>query len=125
MFNLYSITVKNFMSVGNTTQAIDFNRNDLTLVLGENLDTGGGDAGSRNGVFINGKRVSRPKQMGTGDELKIGDSIFVLEMVEALIDDPSTVNVIGVPTPDTPWMFYVVGAVTLAAVVLGLSFALR
>ena len=35
------------MSVGNTTQAIDFNRNDLTLVLGENLDTGGGDAGSR------------------------------------------------------------------------------
>ena len=26
------------MSVGNTTQAIDFNRNDLTLVLGENLD---------------------------------------------------------------------------------------
>jgi len=38
------------MSVGNTTQAIDFNRNDLTLVLGENLDTGGGDAGSRNGT---------------------------------------------------------------------------
>ena len=38
------------MSVGNTTQAVDFNRNDLTLVLGENLDTGGGDAGSRNGT---------------------------------------------------------------------------
>jgi len=38
------------MSVGNTTQAIDFNRNDLTLVLGENLDTGGGDAGARNGT---------------------------------------------------------------------------
>ena len=38
------------MSVGNQTQAIDFNRNDLTLVLGENLDTGGSDAGSRNGT---------------------------------------------------------------------------
>lgn len=45
-----TLTVKNFMSVGNSTQAVDFNRQDLTLVLGENLDTGGGDAGSRNGV---------------------------------------------------------------------------
>jgi len=50
MFKIDTLTVKNFMSVGNTTQAIDFNRNDLTLVLGENLDTGGGDAGSRNGT---------------------------------------------------------------------------
>jgi DNA repair exonuclease SbcCD ATPase subunit len=36
------------MSVGNSTQAIDFNRKDLTLVLGENLDLGGD--GSRNGT---------------------------------------------------------------------------
>ena len=50
MFKIDSLTAKNFMSVGNTTQAIDFNRQDLTLVLGENLDTGGGDAGSRNGT---------------------------------------------------------------------------
>jgi DNA repair exonuclease SbcCD ATPase subunit len=50
MFKLNSLTVKNFMSVGNSTQAIDFNRDDLTLVLGENLDTGGGDSGSRNGT---------------------------------------------------------------------------
>ena len=50
MFKIDTLTVKNFMSVGNTTQAIDFNRNDLTLVLGENLDTGGGDAGARNGT---------------------------------------------------------------------------
>ncbi len=50
MFKLDNLTVKNFMSVGNSTQAIDFNRDDLTLVLGENLDTGGGDAGSRNGT---------------------------------------------------------------------------
>ena len=48
MFKIDSLTAKNFMSVGNTTQAIDFNRQDLTLVLGENLDTGGGDAGCIN-----------------------------------------------------------------------------
>ena len=36
------------MSVGNSTQAIDFDRKDLTLVLGENLDLGGD--GSRNGT---------------------------------------------------------------------------
>ena len=29
------------MSVGNVTQAINFDRHDLTLVLGENLDLGG------------------------------------------------------------------------------------
>ena len=50
MFKIHNLTVKNFMSVGNQTQAVDFDRNDLTLVLGENLDTGGGDSGSRNGT---------------------------------------------------------------------------
>ena len=38
------------MSVGNTTQAVNFDRNDLTLVLGENLDLGGDDSGARNGT---------------------------------------------------------------------------
>jgi len=38
------------MSVGNATQAIDFDRKDLTLVLGENLDLGGDDTGARNGT---------------------------------------------------------------------------
>ena len=38
------------MSVGNATQAIDFDRNDLTLVLGENMDLGGDDGGARNGT---------------------------------------------------------------------------
>ena len=36
------------MSVGNATQGVNFDRNDLTLVLGENLDLGGD--GSRNGT---------------------------------------------------------------------------
>ena len=38
------------MSVGNTTQAVNFDRRDLTLVLGENLDLGGDDSGARNGT---------------------------------------------------------------------------
>ena len=50
MFKINTLTVKNFMSVGNHTQAVDFNRNDLTLVLGENLDLGGDDNGARNGT---------------------------------------------------------------------------
>jgi len=48
MIQIKNLTVKNFMSVGAATQAIDFDRNDLTLVLGENLDLGGD--GSRNGT---------------------------------------------------------------------------
>ena len=48
MIQIQNLTVKNFMSVGAATQAINFDRNDLTLVLGENLDLGGD--GSRNGT---------------------------------------------------------------------------
>ena len=44
MIKIKDLTVKNFMSVGNQTQAVDFNREQLTLVLGENLDQGGDDA---------------------------------------------------------------------------------
>jgi len=50
MIKIKSLTVKNFMSVGNQTQAVDFDRQQLTLVLGENLDQGGDDSGSRNGT---------------------------------------------------------------------------
>ena len=48
MIQIRNLTVKNFMSVGNATQGINFDRHDLTLVLGENLDLGGD--GSRNGT---------------------------------------------------------------------------
>ena len=50
MIKVKDLTVKNFMSVGNQTQAIDFSKENLTLVLGENLDQGGDDSGSRNGT---------------------------------------------------------------------------
>jgi DNA repair exonuclease SbcCD ATPase subunit len=48
MIQIKKLSVRNFMSVGNATQGIDFDRQDLTLVLGENLDLGGD--GSRNGT---------------------------------------------------------------------------
>ena len=50
MIKLKELTVKNFMSVGNQTQAVDFGKEHLTLVLGENLDQGGDDSGARNGT---------------------------------------------------------------------------
>jgi len=50
MFVIKDLTVKNFMSVGNATQAVRFERKDLTLVLGQNLDLGGDDTGARNGT---------------------------------------------------------------------------
>ena len=50
MIKIKDLTVKNFMSVGNQTQAVDFGKENLTLVLGENLDQGGDDSGSRNGT---------------------------------------------------------------------------
>ena len=58
MIKIKDLTVKNFMSVGNQTQAITFDKGQLTLVLGENLDLGGDDSGARNGTgkttIING-----------------------------------------------------------------------
>jgi DNA repair exonuclease SbcCD ATPase subunit len=50
MIKIKNLTVRNFMSVGNQTQAVDFEKQNLTLVLGENIDQGGDDSGSRNGT---------------------------------------------------------------------------
>ena len=48
MLKIKNISVKNFMSVGNVTQAVHFDNHGLTLVLGNNIDLGGD--GSRNGT---------------------------------------------------------------------------
>lgn len=45
---LQNITLRNFLSIGAVTQAVDFDKKDLTLILGENLDLGGD--GARNGT---------------------------------------------------------------------------
>ena len=48
MIKFRSLTMRNFMSVGNVTQALRMDQHGLTLVLGNNLDLGGD--GARNGV---------------------------------------------------------------------------
>lgn len=48
MIVIKNLTLKNFLSIGAVTQAINFDRKDLTLILGENLDLGGD--GARNGT---------------------------------------------------------------------------
>ena len=48
MIKIKTLTVRNFLSVGNVTQALRFDQHGLTLVLGNNMDLGGD--GSRNGT---------------------------------------------------------------------------
>jgi hypothetical protein len=75
MITIKNITMKNFLSVGNVTQAVKLNNSGLTLVLGENLDLGGGD--QRNGVgkciCINTMVDIRDKKTGKISKIAIGD----------------------------------------------------
>jgi len=48
MIVLKNITLRNFLSIGAVTQAVNFDSKELTLILGENLDLGGD--GARNGT---------------------------------------------------------------------------
>ena len=48
MITLKNITLRNFLSIGQVTQAVNFDKKDLTLILSENLDLGGD--GARNGT---------------------------------------------------------------------------
>lgn len=45
------------------------------------------DSGSRNGVFVNGKRLSRPKQISPGDKLTVGEHGFTVELRKLDGDD--------------------------------------
>ena len=48
MIKVGTLTLKNFLSIGAVKQTVDFNNQDLTLILGENLDLGGD--GAKNGT---------------------------------------------------------------------------
>jgi len=50
MLTIKTLIVKNFLSVGNQAQSINFEGKNLVLVIGENMDLGGDDAGARNGT---------------------------------------------------------------------------
>lgn len=77
MIELENLTVKNFMSVGQQTQSINFTSDSLTLVLGSNLDLGGEDTGSRNGtgkcVCINTLVKVRNTLTGEITEITMGE----------------------------------------------------
>ena len=48
MITLKNVTLRNFLSVGSVTQAVNLDNQELTLILGDNLDLGGD--GARNGT---------------------------------------------------------------------------
>ena len=50
MIKLKELTIKNFLSIGAVAQGIKFDRENVTLILGENLDTGGDGMVGRNAV---------------------------------------------------------------------------
>ncbi len=58
------------------------------------------DAGSRNGVFVNDKRVVRHRQLSPGDSLVIGVHAFTLEL-EEVADPDTTVDMVRPPPPGT------------------------
>lgn len=75
--NIKNLTAKNFMSVGNVTQAVNFAREDLTLILGENQDLGGSSEGARNGtgkcLCANTMVKIRNKMTGEITEIAVGE----------------------------------------------------
>lgn len=48
MIKIKTLTLKNFLSIGAVTQSVNFDNQNLTLILGENLDLGGD--GAKNGT---------------------------------------------------------------------------
>lgn len=76
MLKIKNLTLKNFLSIGNVTQSINFSDADLYLIIGENLDLGGND--NRNGV---GKaqplycKIKTPTGWTTMGEISVGDVV--------------------------------------------------
>lgn len=77
MIKIKNVSAKNFLSIGNQTQAVNLESNQLTLILGENLDLGGDSSGARNGVgkcvCINTVVKVRNTKTGKIYETTIGD----------------------------------------------------
>lgn len=48
------------------------------------------DAGSRNGVYVNERRITRHTELGPGDQLRVGSHRFLLELVPAFPDEHSS-----------------------------------
>ncbi len=61
------------------------------------------DAGSRNGVYVNQKRVVRHRPMGPGDALTIGNHEFTLELGGVTADDRRSGAIRVVTRPLRSW----------------------
>jgi hypothetical protein len=84
------------------------------------------DQGSRNGVFVNDKRVVRHKQLSPGDALTVGEQSFTIEIQVVSSDPMETVptqeSALPTPLPPPPSMLRgPVGATLVVAVLLLLA----
>ena len=75
------------------------------------------DAGSRNGVFVNDKRVVRHCQLSPGDAMVIGAHAFTLEL-EEVVDPENTVDVVPVQSQDNTRFNWKLAVVLVAAVIV-------
>lgn len=61
------------------------------------------DAGSRNGVFVNGNRVSGHKQVSPGAQIQIGTHQFLVELPKAGMDSSVSIDLGSItPRDDSP-----------------------
>jgi len=72
------------------------------------------DNGSRNGAFVNGKRLQRPKTLSPGAQLKVGDHIFEVRLAadappppppaepSVVTEGPTEVTESPPPAPEAP-----------------------
>ena len=59
------------------------------------------DHGSRNGVFVNGERISRPQPLRSGDIITIGDdSLTLIEQEDPTVRRPETISEMHAVRPD-------------------------
>jgi hypothetical protein len=58
------------------------------------------DLGSTNGTFVNEERVSGPRQLGAGDKLRVGTTVFELRL--AVEDDATRVRTAPAPASGLP-----------------------
>ena len=75
------------------------------------------DVGSRNGVFLNEKRVVRHKQFSPGDELVIGEHVFTLDLEVPEAEPSLTGSISVVPAPRQNTKLAIGVAVAIAVVV--------
>lgn len=75
MIILKNISLRNFLSIGQVTQAVNFDRQDLTLILGENLDLGGDGARNGTGKCVGINTIVKVRNTITGEifETTVGD----------------------------------------------------